>query len=437
MMAKEGKMEKAPKEEDLRGLEEEIESAIDRLFVEKDQGSPQGRLAEPPSTPSYTAPGEEKDQLDIDLEALLPSLSEVKNQGALRDQEPELPPVSFPEESVKDPKKEPDKKGVKAPPSPPPRSRNVLERLEAQILALEWEITEENIRKTGEQVRRLKNNFSGQREVISILGFMEKALHQMMENDESIGPSLTRFLLDAKEMLKLLTNGEEEGDQAVYRRMACEGMEAKFSLVEQLKEKKVMPPSSVDDEKEPSKGVSPIEGIERMEETLRHLSSAVDRIEATLRTMGEQVAQVRRETQVPREPISAPKPSSVHVTVFRIDERLFGVESDKIFKLFRVPGTFEQKYLHQERIRVRDFEVKLVDLKKMFALPKGDQKGETKILLVKDDEEYKGLMIGQVLKKLSVRLETGEDSGAYCSGTVHWTYQERPVVIPVLDVRKM
>jgi len=146
--------------------------------------------------------------------------------------------VSFPEESVKDPKKEPDKKGVKAPPSPPPRSRNVLERLEAQILALEWEITEENIRKTGEQVRRLKNNFSGQREVISILGFMEKALHQMMENDESIGPSLTRFLLDAKEMLKLLTNGEEEGDQAVYRRMACEGMEAKFSLVEQLKEKK-------------------------------------------------------------------------------------------------------------------------------------------------------------------------------------------------------
>jgi len=52
-------MEKAPKEEDLRGLEEEIESAIDRLFVEKDQGSPQGRLAEPPSTPSYTAPGRE------------------------------------------------------------------------------------------------------------------------------------------------------------------------------------------------------------------------------------------------------------------------------------------------------------------------------------------------------------------------------------------
>jgi hypothetical protein len=30
----------------------------------------------------------------------------------------------------------------------------------------------------------------------------------------------------------------------------------------------------------------------------------------------------------------------VHITIFRVDEKLFGVESEKVFKLFRVPHTF-------------------------------------------------------------------------------------------------
>ena len=34
----------------------------------------------------------------------------------------------------------------------------------------------------------------------------------------------------------------------------------------------------------------------------------------------------------------------INVTVFKVDEKFFGVESDKVFKLFKVPNTFHDKY---------------------------------------------------------------------------------------------
>ena len=57
----------------------------------------------------------------------------------------------------------------------------------------------------------------------------------------------------------------------------------------------------------------------------------------------------------------------------------------------------------QQKIRLKDFEMKVVDLKKIFCIQGGDPKGETNILTVKEDGEYKGLIVDQVLKKLSDR----------------------------------
>jgi len=392
-------MEKGPKEEDLKGLEQEIESAIDRLFVEKSEGPAQNYFMDTPVTP---APKES--EKDLDLELLLE------------------PPAE----------------------SPPPEAspETYFDKLEAQVLALEWEITEENIKETGEEVSRLKGVFQDNREIVSLLGLMEKALNKM-KNDEGIGPSLTRFLLDSKEMLKFLMKGEGGKDEAIYRRLAYEGMEAKFSLLagsslrlEGLKAgKKPSPPPSLKDLK--AKAVSQPEALERIEEMLNRLNLAVERIDGTLKKMEGDLYQQRQAPPEAMKPVLESKSSPVQVTVFRIDGRLFGVESEKIFKLFKVPATFDRRHLRQERVRLRDFEVRLIDLKKIFSLPKEEQKGEMKILLVKDEEEYKGLLIGQVLKKLSTPLEIGEDFGEYYSGMVHWIYQKRPVTVPVLDLRKM
>lgn len=39
----------------------------------------------------------------------------------------------------------------------------------------------------------------------------------------------------------------------------------------------------------------------------------------------------------------------IHVTVFKVGERLFGVGSDKVFKLFKVPNSFHDRHSREEK----------------------------------------------------------------------------------------
>jgi hypothetical protein len=66
----------------------------------------------------------------------------------------------------------------------------------------------------------------------------------------------------------------------------------------------------------------------------------------------------------------------------------------------------------------------------------GERAGEMRILAVKDNGECKGLMVDQVLKQLSTSLENKGRAGEYFSGVIHSTYQEQPVEIPILNLKK-
>ena len=103
-------MEKTLQEEEIKELEEEIDLAVDQLFVEKREGLDETLFQEPPD--------------------ILPSLEphQVSNTGF--DVEPLLTPPPAP---------------------PPPRAPGAptysksIDPLEAQLLSLEWEITEEQL----------------------------------------------------------------------------------------------------------------------------------------------------------------------------------------------------------------------------------------------------------------------------------------------------
>lgn len=134
-----------------------------------------------------------------------------------------------------------------------------------------------------------------------------------------------------------------------------------------------------------------------------------------------------------RSPISLP----VDITIFKVNEKLFGIESDKVFKLFKVPDTFYDKYTNKQKIRIKDFEVTIIDLKEIFSIQGGDRDGEIKILTVKCDGEYLGLMVDQVLKKLTTQWDRNGRGSEYFLGMVHWTYQNHPIEIPILDLKKI
>jgi chemotaxis protein histidine kinase CheA len=153
--------------------------------------------------------------------------------------------------------------------------------------------------------------------------------------------------------------------------------------------------------------------------------------------MKQQISRLEETARKPPAPSIEVKSKPVNVTIFRVEERLFGVESEKVFKLFRVPSTFQEKYLNRQKIRVRDFEVKMINLKKILAIEGEEPKGEIKILAVKDNGEYKGFLVDQVLRKISSVSEREGEVGEYFSGIIHSTIQEQSVEIPILDLKKL
>ncbi len=387
-------MDKVLGENDIKGLEEEIDSAVDRLFVEK-TGGPAETISKPPQPPVKEQPF--RVEKDFDFES-----------------------TSAP------------------PPSPPPPAAPVfksLEKMEGQLLSLEWEINKENLGKTKEEVLALRQTLKEKPEVGSVLNLMDKVLDYMVKNEDKIRPPLVKFLMDSKETLKLLMRKEADSELNIYKQLAYMGIQARYSCLEELKEAKPERPAPGLREEIERSGI-----FIKMENQIGELSKKMNLF---LEKMGELYQKMdlfllkgdRGSTQ-PAEPPIAIRSVPINITIFKVEERLLGVESDKIYKLFKVPVDHQDRYVDQQKIRLKDFEVRLIDLRKVFSIPKGSRKAEIKILAVNEEGEYKGLMVDQVLERLSTQMETGGKYGEYFTGITHWTYQERPTEISILNLKK-
>jgi chemotaxis protein histidine kinase CheA len=323
------------------------------------------------------------------------------------------------------------------PPSAPDPFSKSIENMEAQLLSLEWEITEEKLKKTREEILALRELLKQKPDLASILSDMEKVLSHMIENEEDIRPSWIKILLDSKETIKLLTRNETEGEINIYKQLAYLGIEARFSSLEGLKESKVAQPSLGKGEGIEKAG-HPIPGEKKFEDISNKMNSFMANVEDIFRTMKQQISRLEETTRkapAPPAPVEV-RPKPVNVTIFRLDKKLFGVESEKVFKLFKVPNTFQKRFSKQEKIRFRDFELRMINLKKILAVPGAEPKGEIKILAVKDNGGYKGFMVDQVIKRVLAPSEKGGEAGEYFSGVIHSTYQEQSVEIPILDLKK-
>ena len=382
-------MEKIFGEEDMKGLEEEIDSAVDRLFVGK-----KSNVAE---------------SLSIELPISEPSQEPVKAFNQESSFHPSPEPLPFIES---------------------------FEKMETQLLSLEWEITKENLEKTKEEVLSLRETLKERPDITSVLNLMEKVLILMIKNEENIQPPQIKFLLDSKETIKLLMKKETKGEINIYKQLVFGGIGAKFLCLERLEETRAKKPSLGASE-ERDKTEIPKIGEEKIEEILNKMNLFSEKMDEIFKKFDQHLYRIGQITRTSPEELVEKSPLLMDITIFRIGEKLIGIESHKIFKLFKVPSTFQDKYSNQQKIRVKDFEIKIVDLNKIFSIENRGQKREIQILTVKEDEEYKGLMIDQVLKKLSAQAEISGEFGEYFLGMFHWTYHEQPVRIPILNLKKI
>jgi hypothetical protein len=493
-------MEKPPAN-DLKGLEEEIDSAVDRLFVEEKKGlveslPVQSSVAEPSleiETPYdvISAPSlDEEKPLVLDTPVLeKPFLGKPSARPPSRTpsrqieedffaEKPSPPPrVSIPareqelflevrgqdveQELFEEKSSPPSRVSIPAreqelflevrgqdveqdlfaekPPRPPSVSVPVpdpMEKIEAQLLSLEWEITNEGIEKTKERIIDLRRHWNGQPQILSVSHWMEKVLDSMLKSDANIRPPLIKFLMDAKDTIKVLSQGGTTNEINIAKQLAYNGIEARFFGLTGLREVQVQRPSKETRDAGGRAAVSEA-GMKRIEE----IADQIHRLSATMQEALEKIEE--RLSRLERQPLSrreeeAPQSSPwLTVMVFTLNGRVFGVQNEQVFKLFKVPTTFRDKVVNQRRIRVKNVDVKLVDLKKLFSIRENGRERELKILIVKDDGEYKGLMIEKVLQKVSTCSELGKGAGDYFIGSIPWTYEERPVEISVLDVKKL
>jgi len=318
-----------------------------------------------------------------------------------------------------------------------------FEKMETQLLSLEWEITRENLEKTKEEVLALREILKERPDINSVLNLMEKVLIHMIKNEEHIQPPQTKFLLDSKEAIKLLMKKETNSEINSYKQLVFGGIGARFLCLEGLKETRVKQPSSGAVE-ERDKTEMPKMWEQQIEGLLNKMKLFSEKLDEILKKFEYDLSRLGEKTRTSPEEFVERKLLPLNITIFKIDEKLFGIESQKVFKLFKLPNTYQDRISGHQRIRLKEFEIQMVDLKKIFpieskgrkGLPAGRQ-GEIQILTVKENGEYKGLMVDQLLKKLSAEADISEDYGEYFLGMVHWIYQEKPVEIPILNLKKI
>ncbi len=360
-------MEEFSEEQELQRLEAEIESAVNRFFVERKAESVETSVPEAGSAPP------------------------IETEVATEDHPPTAPA--------------------------PVLVKNPVEDLEAHLLSLEWEITPEVLQKAKKEAVALRNALSLDSESASVLEFIEHVLTCMASEEKAIRPEVMTFLLDCKNTLRLLIGGNTNEATKLYNHLAYAGIQARFSSLFQESAKESAPPV--------------IEQGGAREEILG-LQSRMDLLSEKIDNLAEQVGRLLQERDAAPEAPSLP----VDVTIFKIGEKLFGVPSEKVYKLYKVPGYALDRYSDQERIRTKDMELKIIDTAKRLAAERDILREEPKLLALREDEEYKGMLIDAVLRTVSAFLEPGTQTSCF-AGTIRWMYERNPVTVPVLNVKEL
>src|SRR4030042_3022240 len=397
-------MDKVTEEEDFKGLDEEIDDAVDRLVIDNKRGSGRSFSMESPALktplksiieePSLKSPTSEPSMESLPMESSMESpISEPLIQPSIA--EPSMKPsflepsFEFELEKSLPLEKNLDSETTPHPPSVLLQFSKSIDNEEAQPLSLEWEISEEKLKKAREEILALRELLKQKPDLASILSDMEKVLGHMLENEENIRPSWIKILLDSKETIKLLARNETDGEINTYKQLDYLGMEARFSSLEGIEESKSVQPSLAKGEAI-AKADHPLLGEKKIDDMSNKMNLFMVNVEEMFRTMKQQISRLEETTRKPAAPPVEVKPKTVNITIFRIDRKLFGVVSEKVFKLYKLPSTLQKRYSSQDKIQFKDFELKMINLNKTLAIPGGTPKGEIRILGVKDNGDLSG-----------------------------------------------
>ena len=381
--------EKGTKAGELQGLEKEIDHAVDSLFVETGRGkekaptttmgmttseSLEAFAAEPNPSETELSPPDQAMGLEMppttsesfEAFAAEPNPSETELSAPDQAMELEMPPAE--QERV-----------VEA----PDRATRNLENLETHLLSLEWEISPDLIDKIISELGFLKDTYKNNHAVFQVIDVMGKVARSLADDEGNITPESLRFLLEAKDGIKLL--GEELRDKEGYRNVVLSGILARYQVMQtqgkKLAEGKDYP--------------GPRGEFVGLAESLKALST---QLQDGIHQLGSIAQKLRgRESATPsRETVGAVLVESCG--------RVFAIEKEKVIRSVQIPYRMVKTIWKDREIRIRGMRLPLVNLFRLFKFKGRVEAKDKAVVMVKKGDRVLAILVDRLLQKREVPL---------------------------------
>ena len=428
------------KKDETENLDEEIESAVDSLFVEigVDGGleleGRQREIAErgepiPDISPEVIEEGtfEQSEPIpDISPEVMEEPLERGEPAEAAMELEPirvEIPPSPAETEPIQKPPE-----GEKLPKG--------LETLEVEILSLEWEFSPEILKKIIAALGGLKAAYRDDDSLLKIIDMMGKVSLYLLNDEKSITPEAMRFLQDGKEVLKFLTT--EKGEQTIFKSLMVDGINSHFQLLgldrgvgrdkaqdeifERLcsdLEKHRM--KLYDGEDRLGRALNRVQGMKDeliFDDGIRGVSDELEKIHGYLRMYRGRLGDISEGFQ--KEMFGQRLYTVERVLLVEVQNRIFGIPDNSVMKSYSLTDSYAGNIAGQDSIAIRGRRVPLVKLSRVFKL--GAAAAPHGIVLVGKREPIIALLVDRVLRNKDLFMKTAEQErkgSKYIAGLSH------------------
>jgi hypothetical protein len=256
-----------------------------------------------------------------------------------------------------------------------------LENLESHLLSLEWEINPELIQRVISELAFLKKAYRNDRASFQVVELMDKVTHSLANDEGNITPNNLRFLLEAKDGIKLL--GNELKNKEDFKNVVLSGILARYRLMREEGAKEA------DGQHESAR-----EGdFQNLTQSLRDLSQ---RLQHEIRQLGSITQRLQGGTDH-----SAP---SRMIAAFLVETsgRVFAMENDIVVRSVQIPYRMARTVWRDREIRIRGVRLPLVNLFRLFK-SKAKVKAENKVVvLVKKGDRTLALLVDRCLQKKAI-----------------------------------
>jgi hypothetical protein len=250
----------------IEDLDEEIESAVDSLFVDKVTGEEIGPAVKERAVPEGAEPipdispevmeeafeREEPGETVLEAEPLTEEMPPAPEIEPTREEAPFAAEAELVSEEVES---APEPSAAREEISPPlevkptreevaptlPETEPIrkapeeetlpkgVETLEVELLSLEWEFNADILKRIIAALGGLKATYRDDEPLLGVINLMGKVSLHLLNDEKSITPETLRFLQDGKEVIKFLTL--EGGEQTIFRNLVVEGINSHFHLL--------------------------------------------------------------------------------------------------------------------------------------------------------------------------------------------------------------